>query len=107
MDELRIRDETQEFHGLWQQQHRRRREQYRICQSDNGADGTGVARLLVRIVIGWRLRLSGFARHIRRENTALLIEVYLRRRRLTCGRGLCGDGVEMTKRKRELDGKRK
>ena len=63
--------------------------------------------MLVRIVIGWGLRLGGLARRIRRDNPALLVKVGLRRRRLTGARCLCGDGVEMPKRKRELDGERK
>ena len=107
MDKLSIRDETQEFHGLWQQQHRGRCKQYRIRQGDNGADRAGVAWLLIRVLIGGRLPLGGFGRGIRRETTARVVKECLCRPDLTRRRSLRGSGVEMTERKRELHGERK
>ena len=106
VDKLGIRDETQEFDGLRQQQHGGRCEQRRIRQGDNRADRAGVARLVVWIVTGRRLRLCEFARRIRRDKTGV-IERGLCRADLTRGRSLRGDGMEMTERERELHGERK
>jgi len=107
MDERRVCGETQEFHGLRQQQHRGRCEQHRVRQSDDGADRAGIAGWLVGIVIGRRLRLGSFAGRMRYENNAGVSKRRLRRLELTRGRGLRGDGVEMTERQRELNGERK
>ena len=59
IDELGIGDEISKFHGLRQQQYRRRCEQHRARQRDDGADGAVFARMLVGIVDGKAVQLSG------------------------------------------------
>ena len=52
MDELGVGGEIQKSIGLRQQQYRRRREQHRARQRDDGADRASLAGVLVGIVVG-------------------------------------------------------
>ncbi len=85
MDKCRVCDQVQKFHGLRQEQNRGCCKQHRACEGDNGAYVAEVVRLLVWFVVRRRqLLLGGLDRR----------------------RGLRRNRVEMTERKRELNGKR-
>ena len=103
MREFGVGRQVQKFDGLRQQQQRRRREYEVVGQRNDGADRTGLSRL-VSIVIGRWLRVDGFARRLRYGGDLRMIEVNLRQAGRDRRRGR--DRVVMPERQRKLDRER-
>ena len=71
-----------------------------------GADRAKIIRMLIGIVIGWSLA-GGFADRTQRGKDAGVGNAGLGSSGLNPGRRRRGDGVEMSERKRKLNGQRK